>query len=833
MSAAGRLWAAMKARDTGRVRARWPSAVVEEEAGRRSMASLGSRRAAALDAMALSRLILTRRLGLAPTELIWYQAYTACVVGDTSVMLHHLERLPRAGYAARVDLMLARLTDVTADTSLTARATAQLRPLAGHMVEADALLVALDRREAARAAQIVVPYADVVAAARSDGRLGTAARCIAGTGEDAEDAPPASKPTDPPTVRTLFGYLACLAAGAAGPRGALPDGLDRLRDLDPALLDDLIDRGALGPSAVLPSLPTEHPPLQPDRMPYLRCRLTPGEASEADLAATGFTAERARRAFLAQDRAALDALPDTDPAVRRYRALDAWRRTGRPERLDGLGPEAEPLAEGFDALRAAIAARPGEAQTVPEAVAADPSCWRLLTAEARAGSLRAGDAARHHPRFVEWLDIWRVAGLVLDGQWIQAAAEGDALAARAGTAAVRAEALNLAACARAEHGDTEGALTRLDEALDLTDRTALLVNASLVAAERRPIAALPYLTRIAQGTATATGGGPTAARENAVRAAIGCWQADKELDGCPPELTDLVRSALGDRVLDTELYRLLLTLTTAYDPMWLADGKAGVAASGPEQGALLNYYRTRARLMAPEHEVGLSDVAGVLVRLAQEDDAYSWVSDELRGVVNLLNEGVHCEFGTAVHLTPAIEVLLESGSLDPVPRLVLGAQAAAHLTVYLAGAGQDIDPAVEKRLLLAPCTDLLSGALDVPESMDEAVREELSRCLCVSAIRVLESTQRTVDDRADRWARLMDAQPAPTGRGTASFTRLLTGLLNDVDECTARLRAFIRLLTDLPQHESARQIAQLLTKAVLTWSAETTRLRSAVEGPAA
>ncbi|MGW3283133.1 hypothetical protein ACWDR3_00645 [Streptomyces sp. NPDC001002] len=844
LSAAGRLWAALKARDAGRLRARWPSSVVEAEAGDRAMASLGTRRAAALDALALSRLVLTRQLGLTATELIWYQAYTACVVGDTGVMLRHLERLPRSVYAARIDLLLARLPDIVADNSLTSRAAAQLRSLADQSLEAEALLVALQPRESARATRIVVPYADLVGARCSDARVGAAARCLVGTGTD---APPAPEATDPSTVRALFGYLTAREGGRQGGResdrrggreSAGPEDLSALKGLAPVLLDDLVDHGGLSPRVLHAAAPGEPPPWSPEQMSYLRCRLTPGEASEADLAGTGFTAERARRAYLAHDRAELDTLPDTDTAVLHYRALDLWRRTGRAVDLGGLRPEAVGLARELARLRATIAAHPDEPQLVPAAVAADPSCWRMLGAEARSGSLRAGDTTDRDPRLAEWLDLWRLTGLVLDGRWTEAAAEGDALAVRAADSLVRAEALNLSACARAEQADEEGALSRLDEALALRESTALLVNASLVSAERSVTAALPYLARIIEGALGPKVAPPvprenTVRAENALAAAIGHWQADSELDDCPPELVAMVRAALGRAVLDTALHRLLLTLAAAYDHTWLAAPGSDLVASGSEQQAQLRYYRTRAQSWTPDHETGLSDVADVLVELAHGDDAYTWVDEELRALARLLDEGVHCEFGKAIHLVPTIEVLLRGEVLEPVPGLVLGAQAAAHLTVYLADIDEDIRPAAEHRLLLGPCGEFLDGSLDLPEPVDEALREEISRCLCVCAIRALEATQRIVGERGEELARLADTGPIPVGTAGGAFSRRLAGLLDDVDECVARLRAFGRLLAELPQHESARKIAQMLTKAVLTWSAETTRLRAGMEGTGA
>ncbi|MFE7853865.1 hypothetical protein [Streptomyces sp. NPDC057403] len=822
-SASGRLWAALGTRDTGRVRARWPSALVEAEALARATADLGSRRAAALDALALSRLVVTRHLGLTATEIIWYQAYTACLVGDTGVMLRHLERLPRTTYASRGRLLLRRWADVITDTSLRVRAVAQLRPLVGQDVETDALLVALAPREGTKAARIVIPYSELVGAALSDERFGTTARCI--TGLEA-DPPIAPHEASMPMLRALSAYLSARQSSALGLRRGATEGLT---DLPPILVDDLIERNGLSPAIFKATSPEESPAWPPDRMSYLRCRLIPGEATTADLVATGFTAERARRAYLTQDREALDGLPDDDPAVRHYRALDDWRRTGRPAHADALRPEALRLLKELDALREALSARPGSPQPCPEIVAADPSSWWLLRSEVRAGSLRLPETTPPHTRFAEWFALWRVTGLIFDGRWLEGAAEGDALAARAVTTRARAEALNLAACARAEEGDFEGALARLDEAFVFHPCTALLVNAALVAAELESTATLPYLSRIAERAAGTEDASDTA-RENAVRAAIDHWQADKLREDFPAELTTLVRTALRRPVQDEKLYRLLLTISMVYDPVWLAEHESAVAASCGDHGALLRYYALRARWVTPQHAESLVDVLRLLVDMTRCDHGVAWVEEELRWMANFLDEGVHQEFGTAVHLVPAIEALLEGQVLDPVKRLVLSVQAAAHLTVHCADNNQDVSPAVERRLLFAPCAEFLTGSLDLPELVVEQLREELSRCVSVSAVRVLETAGQSVDDRAAEWARLMSSLPPMSVAAPATTVRRLSEILDDIGAWVARLRSYHGLLSALPEHETAREIAQMLVKAQLAWSAEVARLRPIVEG---
>src|SRR6185369_1682318 len=89
----------------------------------------------------------------------------------------------------------------------------------------------------------------------------------------------------PPTPAPALAALDAYVAGLSGERVD-----ERMADLAPlpeVLLDDLIAAGALtGP-------PEDGSPLTAAATSYLRCRLTPGEAGDADLRAAGFAAEQA------------------------------------------------------------------------------------------------------------------------------------------------------------------------------------------------------------------------------------------------------------------------------------------------------------------------------------------------------------------------------------------------------------------------------------------------------------------------------------------------------------------------------------------------------------
>lgn len=73
--------------------------------------SIGARRAAARDALALGTPQVIGGLDLPMLEAYWYQAWAAAAAADTPGLLGWLERLPPAGYPARAGLLMARAAD--------------------------------------------------------------------------------------------------------------------------------------------------------------------------------------------------------------------------------------------------------------------------------------------------------------------------------------------------------------------------------------------------------------------------------------------------------------------------------------------------------------------------------------------------------------------------------------------------------------------------------------------------------------------------------------------------------------------------------------------------
>ncbi|MGH3193686.1 MAG: hypothetical protein ACRDOL_41800, partial [Streptosporangiaceae bacterium] len=575
--AAGRLWRAQRA--SRAIDAKWNPGTVMGTAQLHATASVGARRAAALDALALGAHDLLPALGLTTEEIAWYRAWFAAGAGDTAALLGWLERLQAHGYRQRVTLLLARAADLLKDAALGARAVAQLAAFAAADLDARALYAVLSRPGTADLIGPLVAFA--VAAEGADGRLAEWASAITAT----------ARPALPfPGGLLVASALDCYLRFRDGAECTAK--VDVLRWLPVPLLDEMIDNGAV------PRELASQPGWPAGSRAYVVGRLAPGEAGLDDLATAGFTAELARRHYLSGDTAALDALPAGSEAVRHYRALAAWRSGAGQPSLDGLRPRARVVLGEVAAARAAVQA--GEATALTESVASDPTCWPLLWHSALQGALRLpGPLAGRYPRFAEWLALCGIQRLLFQSRWEDALAAGRALAARTELEMTSDEALNMVAFAYFQLGQPGSALQTLDDALGGRYTTGLLVNASIVAASQGSVAALPYLARITGVERD------EAVRSGAVERAVELWRQDGTSPEYPEELRTLVRAALA-RPQPDELHSTLLELASGQDKEWLA-GSPVVHSANPAQAAWERYQRAWARRKQDGSQQGLSD----------------------------------------------------------------------------------------------------------------------------------------------------------------------------------------------------------------------------------
>jgi hypothetical protein len=799
---AGRLWKTLQAVNDGGLRGKWSLPVVEAAALSYAQQSVGSRRAAVQDAIALGLGDMAGQLGLPEPEVCWYRAVAAAIAGDTASAVGWLERLPAGAYAARVPLLMTRAADLLANPSLADRASVLLEPFTGSVPDAQALQAALGPVPAARVLELLVPFA--LSAENADGDLAAIASEIVELKRSGHPLPEALH-----AVRALGVYLEGRAGSAVDHEAKL------LGILPTALTDQLIDRGVISP--VLASQVA----WEAADAAYLRCRLAPGAASDADVAAAGFDAEIARRAFLAGDTAMLTGLSVENPAVRHYQALARWSGSSTAEDLDGLRPEARHLLQLVGELR--TAAMNGAAGVVREEVAADSSCWPMLRECALKGGLQLPDDLRvQYPRFGEWLELGNLQHLVFQGSWSEVISRGTALAARTALEVTSDEAKNMVAFAEFQQGRDAAALRLLDDALGGQYTTGLIVNASIVAASSGgSLAAMPYLARIVN-----TEPDPDVLR-GAVQRAAELWMGDESSPEYPPILQHLVRRALS-LPLSNDLLWMLLRLADHHDTAWLAaDFPAGadpVHTGDLSQAHMLLYRRTWSRAKTEGRAEGLEHVAQVLVTLVPMTEQAPWAVAELQRFIKDLNDVIHVDFGEAIAFVATIDVLLAAGVFNPVEELVFAVQAGAHASVYLAEHNECIAPETEHRLLFETVRRFHERKSEMPEPVRDAAGEEVARCVSVSAEAMALVTSRQVDRFSPLWDELVRREQYDH-QNRYAIIRQERQLLDNLDSYVIRVRAYVDCMQNLPLSSKGRESLARLTGSTGNWSAEIGRLR--------
>jgi hypothetical protein len=800
VGAAGRLWKAQGAHRAGTLDAKWDPTVLADAGRQHATASTGTRRGAALDALALGALDLLPGLALTATELAWYQAWAAAGAGQTGRLIGWLEQLPPEGYAARVTLLLTRAADLLGDSSLGMRAAAQLTPFAAANLDARALHAALAGPGSADPVAPLVPFA--VAVEGAGGRLAQWASAIHGT-----TRPASPFPGGLPGAAALDAYLRFRA-------GAMPAaGADVLGQLPVALLDEMIDSGKVPPRLA------GEPGWPGPTAAYVRCRLNPGEAGLPDLTATGFTAELARRRYLEEDAAALDALPLDDVAVRHYRALAGWRSGAFRPGLDGLRPAARLVLGQVAAAQAAV--QDGADAILPGELAADPTCWPLLWHSALQGALRLpGPLAGQYPRFADWLALCGIQRLLFQSRWDDALEAGRALAARTDLEVTSDEALNMVAFAQLQLGRPASALQTLDEALGGRYTSGLLVNASIVAASQGSEAALPYLARIAGEE------GDPAVRSGAVKRAVDLWKQDAASPPYPEGLRTLVRAALALPQPD-ELHHELVSLADMQDEAWLADtGK--LYSANPSQADWARYRRTWAQAKTEKHKTELTDVAQVLADLVRQPSTPEWADRELRDFAAQLDEAVHVDFGEATALAPVIEVLVAADVLDLANRIVLAAQAVVHTAFFLAKQDACISPEYEQRTLLEAVRVYRRRQQEVPPDERDYVREQLAMCVSITGFTVRLGVIGQWEAATRQFNELVDRQRyAADYSQREAITRRKGEIIDgELVLLAKRLRGYLAALDGLPLDDRDRENKRLIAETVSEMEAEIARLRT-------
>lgn len=726
--AAGRLWAAVRARGTGEFRARWSDAAVDAAALDAALISLGTRRAAAVDLVTLG-LAPRPELGLSRFETAWYQARGEAFppkggrAGDPHRLIRLLEELPAGGYPDRVRLLMPWLSELCADPRLRGAASELVRPFAAASADAAALVAALTAS----------PGKDIETTLR---------RYVQTAGTE----------TDAAVVEAIFGG------------GPLPDGAPT----GPALAD--LDRHVRA---------------------LATCRTDPGAAGDDELALAGFTAERARRAYLAG--VSLDGLPAAHEAVRHYRALSDYV-LGEPARPDDLRPPARALVAQLD-----------EQVAGPE-VAADPSAWPKLWPAAVEGRLIADDRLRdRHPAFGHWLDVGAVSRSLRDGHWAGAAAAADRIAADDVAPALRAEALNLAAYAQWQLGRADEALRRLDEALAVHPVEGVAVNAALVADGP---AVLPYLARVMGMTASPT------ARAGALNRAIDLWTAGMCGAGYPAALAAMVRGGLAVPQADDDLHRTLLTLSFRNDRAWLAG--ATVVASGPMQERTTRYVQRRAAYETRPSKVALRAVTVALVGVWRLHPRPAWATAELAWLLDIYDHLLDAPFDAAANPVPAVETLVGTEVLDLADHLVLSVRAGAYLAREAERRGRSLPAETERKLVLTPVRTYRMRRDELDEHDRKAVSAALAAALEAATGAIVKVTV-TRNQQLVRRFRQLEMEPVQDHAAQREV------VLDRFDGHVRRCRAYLKAMDGLPVNEGfVRQVRD----AIDGWAGLSMRVRS-------
>ncbi|MBE1537045.1 hypothetical protein [Actinomadura algeriensis] len=791
-SGPGRILRAVRAAGNRALKTRWDVAAVRAAAWERAAeGGTALRRAVALDALALGLRTSLGELGLSTGEIAWYEARDATGRDDASGALHWLERLPTDAYPVRVELLLRLAPRLFSEPAAADRARRLLEPFRDAPA-ARALHAALTGRPGPDA---TAALAAVAAALPPPGRA-------LATAVTAGDRPPAV-PRGLPALAALDGYL---AARDAGDRADV----EVLAPLPVPLLDELADLGVLttGPSG---------PGWDPATAGYLRCRVDPGGAAEDDLARTGFTAERARRRYLAADERGLAALPAGDPGVAHYGALLRSRLRETPVDPHLLRPAARDLLTEIREIRERTAR--GEPSDVSHALAADASCRPLLHDSAVRGLLRAPGGVGPRSSFGLWLDLCGLQRRVFDERWDDVVTDGLAFAERAGRGPARREARSMVALARSATGDPGGALHDLEAAIDEEPSPGLLVNAAVIAGRTdfaRAVRFLGHMHAIEEDEAT---------RQAVIGRATGLWSwTERAGQECPDELRALVLQRLrttGDR----RHYITLLGFLAMRASAWFADRRGTLPDEHEWQRDVTAYYRARAGTFCDPPRNGFEDVAAALVKRPHgPGERHFWFADELAWFVDVVNDAVHVELGTAAHLWPAIDVLLRADVLSVRDRLVLGVRGAAHLSVR--DAKQDRLPPAEReeRLLLAPVADYCGRR----DRLTKRTRAEMDADLGPCLLGVGLTRARVMYDVWDRYVEQWNGfvREHKTNPNPLDVYRRQFDLVKKTTELVDHLYALDGAIRRFPEVEGSTQLwREFMAKSVQEWRNEMERVK--------
>ncbi|MGQ0631649.1 MAG: hypothetical protein ACT4P1_11435 [Sporichthyaceae bacterium] len=718
---------------------------------------------------------------LQASEKAWRSACHAASVGDERLLRESLAGLPATGYPTRVELLLPHLGAVH-------RNSAAWRPILDSMCEAG------------------VPGADAImrtALGSWDEALDAGAALLAQGRRDAwsqlrgQLAIGGSVPSPTAPHTPAWGAVSLISLSDR----SVDDSLGQLAGLEPALLDDLVDKGRLTRSAPVVNLGGA-------ARVYLLARLDPDKLSEDELRSIGHTPELARRLFLSRDRASLSGLPPM-PRVTRYQALLDVIEGGQPdpERLDPatvalLGVPASVLAE----------IKEGVTRSLPPEVVADPSLWPIFTEQAITGKLPADAARAPNDTLNIWIGLLRLMGLLWEGRLPEAIEHGKILTPHLNDAERQQdEVLSMTAFALDQMNRVDEALGMLEHALQGLYTQDLLVNASIVASRARPEVGVTYLARLVEEA-------PTAELQRAgLDRAIEVWLGSS-LD-FPPVLVPALRTGLSVQQSVEDFVRLAKVAVNVAPGVLQSLPDPGGELSGPRR-----IFVAKSRI-GPGSQFTLRDLADEYIAVYQSVGRPEWFNKEWDSWMSTVRESLFVGFGDAPASAQFVDAVLVNAPelLNQEQRFVLAPQAGAHLSGLFAEDGSHLNDVAWTKFFFRPIDDFLRERAQLDAGTAEFVAENFTRTVAFSALKLLvvgrDIVATSYNPLGDRLRWDQENRYAIRAQMESILVDALNGPVATLEQLVERLR---RLgVTD----KGLREVTDDLTKDLNEWRDEIARLR--------
>lgn len=374
-----------------------------------------------------------------------------------------------------------------------------------------------------------------------------------------------------------------------------------------------------------------------------------------------------------------------------------------------------------------------------ETVLADGSVWPLLLELELTGGAMSGHLGEE---FAGVSALTRAKAALFEWEWDDARSIAREGLREARREEVRDELLNIVACALWLQGEPEPALAALDNALEGAYTDALLINASVIAAELEHDSAIDRFVKLAREAPTAH------QRAVAAERALVLWDnddariwEDDDHESLPDEIRDALRPLIREELPEDRYLRVLRVLADR-DSDWLAVRRNDAFGSNLGSSAV-RIFRARA--------TGLDKYVEALAAELRQQSPPGWVSQERDGIVEA---AIQVLFERNDELTAAFFGLTLIDANLPMAaeqRVPLKCLTVASITANLDPEESEpnlrfIDLVAQAHRELAevdpPNRDRLSGLVEI-------AAERLARSYCISRYRQF-------DDAIDAYNMLMD-----------------------------------------------------------------------------